>query len=46
MARLPVWARTSGGGAGGGCDVDVGVGDGVVGEETLGLATVAAPGAE
>ena len=30
--------------AGGGLDVDVGVGDGVGGEETLGLATVAAPG--
>ena len=30
--------------AGGGVDVDVGVGDGVRGEETLGLAAVAAPG--
>jgi len=30
--------------AGGGVDVDVGVGDGVIGEETLSLAAVAAPG--
>jgi len=33
-----------GGCAGGGVDVDVGVWDGVIGEETLGLAAVAAPG--
>ncbi len=31
------------GGTGGGFDVDLGVGDGVAGEEALGLAAVAAP---